>query len=148
MYPDPKSVNMAKAFDRARVRCVLPERSVSSRVIIIGGEFHQNSPQMLFVDHDQMIGTLTPDRPDQAFNTSVLPGCAERGGPIPDAHRSDAGLKYAAECLVIIANEIFWRLVSRKRLGDLPRQPLGRLMRRNGRPNEPAAAMAKHQEPE
>jgi hypothetical protein len=50
--------NMAKAFDRARVRCVLPERSVSSRVIIISGEFRQNSPQMLFVDHNQMIGTL------------------------------------------------------------------------------------------
>jgi len=46
--------NVAKAFDRARVRRVLPERSVSSRVLIIGSEFRQNSPQMLFVDHDQM----------------------------------------------------------------------------------------------
>ena len=140
--------NMADPFYRARVRCVLPERSVSSRVIIVGGEFRQNSPQMLFVDHDQMIGALAPDRPDQAFNTSVLPRCTERGGPIPDAHRSDTGLEYAAECLVIIANEIFWRLVPRKRLGDLPRQPLGRRMGRDGRPNEPASAMAKHQEPE
>jgi hypothetical protein len=40
---------------------------------------------MLFVEHDQMIGTLTPDRPDQSLNTSILPGCAERGGAIPDA---------------------------------------------------------------
>src|SRR6202163_2741714 len=119
---------MAEAFDRTRVRCVLPERNMSSRVIIISGEFRQNSPQMLFVDHDQMIGTFAPDRSDQAFNTSVLPGCAERGGPIPDAHRPDAGLENAAECLVIIANEIFWRLVPRKRLGDLPRQPFGRRM--------------------
>ena len=77
--------NVTKVFNRARVRRVLPERSVSSRVIIIGVEFRQNSPQMLFVDHDQMIGALAPDRPAQAFNTSVLPGCAERGGPIPDA---------------------------------------------------------------
>src|ERR1700681_3823715 len=99
---------MAEAFDRTRVRCVLPEGNVSSRVIIIGGEFRQNSPKVLLVDHDQMIGTLAPDRPDQAFNTSVLPGCAERGGPIPDAHRADAGLENAAECLVIIPNEIFW----------------------------------------
>src|ERR1700730_3829923 len=140
--------NVAKMFNRPRVRCVLPERSVSSRVIIIGGEFRQNSPQMLFVDHDQMIGTLAPDRSDQAFNTSVLPGCVERGGPIPDAHRSDAGLEYAAECFVIIANEIFWCLAPRERLGDLPRQPFGRRMGRDGRTNEPAAAMAKHQEPQ
>jgi hypothetical protein len=35
--------DMAEPFDRARVRCVLPERSVSSRVIIIGSEFRENS---------------------------------------------------------------------------------------------------------
>jgi hypothetical protein len=29
------------------------QRSVSSHVIIIGGEFHQNSPQMLLVEHGQ-----------------------------------------------------------------------------------------------
>ena len=136
--------DMAEPFDRAGVRCVLPEGIVSSRVIIIGSEFRQNSPQMLFIDHDQMTSALAPDRPDQAFNASVLPGRAERGGPIPDAHRSDAGLEYAAECLVIIANEIFWRLVPWERLGDLPRQLLGRRLGRDGRPNEPAAAMAKH----
>src|SRR5450759_4252508 len=136
------------ALDRAPVRRILSERNMRTPSIVIDGEFRKDPPQVLFVDHDQMIGTLTPDRPDQAFNTSVLPGCAERGGPIPDTHRSDAGLKYAAECLVIIANEIFWRLVPRERLCDLPRQPFGRRMRRDGRPNEPAATMAKHQEPE
>jgi len=36
--------------------------------IIIGGEFRKDPPQVLFVEHDQMIGTLAPDRPDQAFN--------------------------------------------------------------------------------
>ena len=132
--------NMAKAFDRARARCVLPERRVSSRVIIIGDEFRQNSPQMLFVDHDQMIGALTPDRPDQAFNISVLPGRAERRGSVPDAHRSDASFECAAKCSVIVANEIFRHCIPRQRLGDLPRQPFGRRMRRDGRPNEPAAA--------
>jgi hypothetical protein len=45
---------MAKAFDRPRVRCVLPEENVSSRVIIIGSEFRENSPKVLLVDHDQI----------------------------------------------------------------------------------------------
>jgi hypothetical protein len=66
--------DMAKVFDRARVRCVLPEGNVGSRVIIIGSEFRENSPKVLLVEHDQMIGTFAPDRSDQAFNTSVLPG--------------------------------------------------------------------------
>jgi hypothetical protein len=45
--------------------------------IIIGGEFRKDPPQVLFVEHDQMIGTLAPDRPDQAFNMPILPGRAE-----------------------------------------------------------------------
>ena len=108
----------SETLDGARVRCILAERNMSARVIIVGGEFRKNPPKMLFVDHDQMIDALAPDRPDQASNASVLPGCAERGGPIPDARRSDASLEYAAECLVIVANEFFWRPVPRKRLED------------------------------
>ena len=42
-----------------------------------GGEFRKDPPQVLFVEHDQMIGTLAPDRPNQAFNMAVLPGRAE-----------------------------------------------------------------------
>ena len=69
--------NISEQLDRACVVRVLPKRSVSSRVIIIGGEFRKNPPKLLFVDHDQMIGALAPDRPDQAFNMAVLPGSAE-----------------------------------------------------------------------
>jgi len=36
------------------------------------------------------------DRPNQALNISVLPGRAERGGPISDAHCSRAGLECGA----------------------------------------------------
>ena len=69
--------------------------------IIIGGELRKDPPQVLFVEHDQMIGTLAPDRPDQAFNMTVLPGRTERSGPVPNAHRLDAACEYAA------ANDIF-----------------------------------------
>ena len=69
--------DVSKTSDGARVRCILAERNVSARVIIIGGEFRKNPPKLLFVDHDQMIGALAPDRPDQAFNLAVLPGSAE-----------------------------------------------------------------------
>ena len=36
---------------------------------------------MLRVERDQMISALAPDRPDQAFNISALPGRAKRGEP-------------------------------------------------------------------
>ena len=54
--------NISEALDRARVGSILRERNVSSHVIIIGREFRKNSPKVLFVDHDQMISALAPDR--------------------------------------------------------------------------------------
>jgi len=49
---------------------------------------------------------LAPDRPDQAFSISVLPGRAERGGSVPDAHRSHPSLERAAKRSVVVADEI------------------------------------------
>jgi hypothetical protein len=65
--------DVSKALDRAPVRGVLPERNTRTRPIIIDGEIRKNPPKMLFVEYDQMIGTLAPDRPDRAFNMAVLP---------------------------------------------------------------------------
>ena len=99
--------NISEAFDGARVGSILRERNVSSRVIIIGHKFRKNLPKVLFVNHNQMISALAPDRSDQAFNMSVLPGRAERGRPISDAHRSDPSFECGTECFVIIPNEVF-----------------------------------------
>jgi hypothetical protein len=66
--------DISEALDRASVRCILPERNMRTRLIIIGGELRKNPPKVLFVEHDQMIGALAPDRPDQVFNMAVLPG--------------------------------------------------------------------------
>ena len=69
--------NVSEGFDRASVRGILRKRNMRTPLIIIGGEFRKNSPKVLFVEHDQMIGTLAPYRPDQTFNMAVLPGRAE-----------------------------------------------------------------------
>src|ERR1035437_7410042 len=69
--------DVPEALDRAPVRRNLSERNMRTPTIIIGGEFCKDPPKVLFVEHDQMIGTLAPDRPDQALNMAVLPGRAE-----------------------------------------------------------------------
>ena len=69
--------DVPEALDRAPVRCILPERNMRMPSIVIGGEFRKDPPQVFFVEHDQMIGALASDRPDQAFNMAVLPGRAE-----------------------------------------------------------------------
>jgi hypothetical protein len=52
-----------------------------------------------------------------AFSISVLPGRADRGGPVPDTHCSHPSLEPAAKCSVVVTDEIFGRrlptLVSR-----------------------------------
>ena len=135
--------NVSEPLDRACAGRVLPERNVSSHFIIIGGIFRQNSPQVLCVEHDQMISAFTSDRPDQALNISVLPGRAERGGPIPDTHRSHASFERDAKCSVIIANEILRCAVPRKRFGDLARQPLGRRISGHCKPGRPSFAITR-----
>ena len=116
--------NVSEPLGRACAGRVLPERNVSSH--LIGGIFCKNSSKVLCVENDQMINALAPDRPDQTLNISVLPGRAERGGPIPDTHRSHASFERDAKCSVIVANEILRYAVPWKRFGDLARQPLGR----------------------
>jgi hypothetical protein len=69
--------DVPEALDRAPVRFILPERNMRTPPIIIGGEFRKNPPKVFFVEHDQMIGALAPDRPDQTFNMAILPGRAK-----------------------------------------------------------------------
>ena len=66
--------NVPETLDRASVWCILPDRNMRTPPIIIGGEFRKNPPQVLLIEHDQMIGTLAPDRPDQALNMPVRQG--------------------------------------------------------------------------
>ena len=99
---------------------------------------------MLFVEHDQMIGTLAPDRPDQAFNMTVLPGRTERSGPVPNAHRLDAACEYAAEGSVVVADDICWRPVPGECLGNLACQPLRRRMPGHRKPQQLPPSVAKN----
>ena len=111
--------NVSEPLDRARAGRILPEGNVSPHFIVIGGVFRKNSPKVFRVEHDQMIRALAPDRANQAFSISILPGRAERG-PVPDTHRSHTSFERDAKCSVIVANEIFRCAVPRERFGNLP----------------------------
>jgi hypothetical protein len=79
---------------------------------------------MLFTEHDQMICALAPYRPDQPFQISILPGRAERDGPIPDPHCSHPSLERDAKCSVIVTDEIFRRPVTREWARTSPRSSI------------------------
>jgi hypothetical protein len=77
---------------------------------------------VLRVERDQMIGALAPDRPDQAFNISALPGRAKRGEP----------------------DEIFGRRAPRECFVDLARQTLRRWVLGHHKPQQLPPSMAKN----
>src|SRR6266516_7979628 len=103
-----------------------PRTRVSSHFIVIGSVFRKNLSKVLCIENNQMIDALAPDRPDQSLNMAVLPGRAERRGPIPDSHRSHASFERTAKCSVIVANEILRCAGPGEGFGDLACQPLGR----------------------
>src|SRR5437764_5752332 len=109
-----------------------------------GSVLRKHSSKVLGVENDQMISALAPDRSDQAFDMSVLPGRAERDGSVPDAHCSHASLERDAECSVVVANEISRRLLPRKGFGDLACQPLRRWMSGHRNPQQLSPAMTEN----
>jgi hypothetical protein len=96
--------NVSEPLDRACAGRILSERNIRSHLVIIDGIFRKASAKVIRVERDQMVSALAPDRPDQGFGISVLPGRAERGGPVPDAHCSHPSLERAAKCSVVVTD--------------------------------------------
>ena len=64
--------NVSEALDRACAGCVLAKRRVRPHLVIVAGVFRKNAPKVFFVEHDHVVRTLAPRRPDQAFNKAVI----------------------------------------------------------------------------
>jgi hypothetical protein len=59
--------NASDPLDQARAGRVLPERNMGPHLVIIGCVLCKDPAKVLRVERYQMISTLAPDRPDQAF---------------------------------------------------------------------------------
>src|SRR5881409_1488725 len=68
------------------VWCILVEREVSARPVIVREVAGQGAAQVLFAKDDDMIETLAPDRADEPLREGVLPRAVRRGLDFTDAH--------------------------------------------------------------
>src|ERR1019366_9269284 len=82
---------------------------------------------------------LTPDRSDQPFGKSILPGLRWCNGPAPDAHGAQSARDDAAIDPVAIADEVLRSLIPRKRLRYLTCNPFGRRICGDVDPDEVSA---------
>src|SRR6266436_6718996 len=95
-----------------------------SDVVVIACVRLQNLAQMHLAQDNDVVYTLTPDRSDQPFGKAVLPGRGWRGRLVPDAHGAQSACDDAAIDPIPIADEVFWGIIPRKRLGHLTRNPI------------------------
>ena len=61
-----------RRLDRPSVGCILVEREVSARPVIVREEAGQGTAQMPFAKDDDMIETLAPDRADEPESGRLL----------------------------------------------------------------------------
>ncbi len=133
--------DVSEPLDRACAGRVPPERNLRSHLLIIDGISRNDSPNVLRVERDQMISVLAPDRPDQAFSISVMPGQAERGGPLPDARTRALNVPPNALSLSRMRS---LGAVSQGCFDDLARQPLRRWVLGHRKPQQLPPSMAKN----
>ena len=96
---------------------------MGSEIIIIAGVRFQNSAQMCLAHDNEVVHTFTPDRADQPFGKSILPGRGWCNGLIPDAHGAQSAFDDAAVDPVAIADQVARRFIPRECFCDLARNP-------------------------
>src|SRR6267154_5271961 len=120
--------DVTKPVDRTRKRRVLSQSEMRPDMVVIGSISLENLTQVgLAKDHD-VIQAFSTDRANQPLGMPILPGCARRNRVIPDAHRRNAPLEGTTVAGVAVADQMGRRLVPRKGLGNLARDPLRRRM--------------------
>jgi hypothetical protein len=77
-----------------------------SDVVVIAGERLQNLAQMHLAQDNDVVHTLTPDRPDQPFGKAIMPGRGWCGRLVLDAHGAQSARDDAAIDPVAIADEV------------------------------------------
>jgi hypothetical protein len=60
-------------LDAPEVGCVLVEREVRARLMVIGKVVGQDSAQVSFAEHENVVQALAPDRTDQVRRERILP---------------------------------------------------------------------------
>ena len=88
---------------------------------------------------DEMIHALAPDRSDQPFDNTILPGRGRRSRPVPDAHNAQPVCDDRTVDTIPVPDHVARSPILRKSLGDLTRNPLRCRAARDVDPNEISA---------
>jgi hypothetical protein len=112
---------------------------MSPNLIVIRSVSLQDTAQVRFAEHDEVVERFATDRSDDPLNVAVLPRLAWCGRVISDSHCTNAADVRRTECPVAVANQVTRRFVPGKRVRHLTRDPLaGRIVRHADAHQSPA----------
>jgi hypothetical protein len=135
-------------LDGPEVGCVLVEREVRARLMVIGEIAGQDTAQMSFAEDQNVIQTLAPNRTYQALRERVLPGAVRRREDFADPHPLHSVAKLLPLHPVTIAVKIGRRGVVRERIHDLLGGPGGGGMLGDVEGDDAPAVVGEHDEDE
>jgi hypothetical protein len=75
-----------REVDRPEVGCVLGQREVRTRLMVVGEVAGQDAAKVSLAEDEHMIQALAPDRADEPFRERVLPRTLRRRENFVDAH--------------------------------------------------------------
>src|SRR5262245_47063891 len=133
-------------LDGPGIGCVLVEREVGARLMVIDEVTSQDLTQVSFAQDEDVVETLAADRTDQALGERILPGAVRRCENFLDPHPLHAVAELLAIDLVTVAQEVGRRGVVRERVHDLLGCPEGGGVLGDVEVEDAAAMMGEHDE--
>ncbi len=133
-----------RMLDAARHGSVAIQRKMRARLVIVRKVTRENSTQVIFAEHDDVVQALSPNGSNNPFNEWILPGRSWGRHNLLDAHLLNASPEVVSVDAISIPNHETRRLIKRKRLDDLLPGPSGGWMWRYIEVNEPASVVSQH----
>src|SRR5919106_1232030 len=112
-------------LDRSKVGCVLVQREVGWRLMVVGEVAGQDATKVALAQDKHVIQALTPDRADEPLHERVLPRALRRRENLLDAHALHAVPKWLPVNAVAVAEEIGRRGLVREGVDELLSGPNG-----------------------
>src|SRR5713101_5159179 len=65
---------------------IFVQRSVDSRLVIVGGIWAKDTAQVRFAEYDHVVEAFPSDRANESLNIRILPRRSGRDRPVVNAH--------------------------------------------------------------
>jgi hypothetical protein len=130
-------------LNRTRHGSTATERSMTADQVIVVQVARDDSPEMGFVNHDEVVQTVPADRSDHALHEWILPRALRRDEHFLDSYSAHAASEGISIGAIPIAEQVTGCLVKREGLAELLNDPSRGRVGRDVEMHNPPSLVAK-----